>query len=36
MLEHVEKLRVLREDIDSGLRSLEAGKGQELDMNDVI
>ncbi len=36
MLHHVEKLRVLREDIDAGLRSLDAGEGQELDINDVL
>ena len=36
MLHHVEKLRVLRDDIEAGIRSLDAGKGQELDVNDVI
>jgi hypothetical protein len=36
MLEHVEKLRLLRDDIDAGIRSLDAGIGRELDMNDVI
>ena len=36
MLHHVEKLRLLRDDIDAGIRSLDADKGQELDVNDVI
>ena len=36
MLQHVETLRVLRDDVDAGTRSLDAGKGQELDMRDVI
>jgi hypothetical protein len=36
MLHHVEKLRVLREDIDAGVRSLDAGKGHELDLNDML
>ena len=36
VLHHVEKLRVLRADIDLGLRSLDARKGKELDMRDVI
>ncbi len=36
VLHHVEKLRALRADIDAGLRSLDAGKGKELDMRDVI
>ena len=36
VLYHVEKLRVLRADIDLGLRSLDAGEGKELDMRDVI
>jgi hypothetical protein len=35
VLHHVEKLRLLREDIDAGVRSLEAGKGSELDIRDV-
>jgi hypothetical protein len=36
VLSHVEKLRLLRDDIDAGVRSLDLGEGQELDMNDVI
>ena len=36
MLEHVEKLRLLRDDIDAGIRSLGAGSSRELDMDDVI
>jgi hypothetical protein len=36
VLQHVEKLRMLRDDIDSGIRSLDAGKGRELDVDDVI
>ena len=36
MLHHVEKLRELRRDIDAGVRSLDAGDGRELDINDVI
>jgi hypothetical protein len=36
VLHHVEKLRVLRVDIDAGLGSLEAGKGSEVDMRDVV
>jgi hypothetical protein len=36
VLHHVEKLRQLRDDIDAGVRSLDAGHGQELDMGDVI
>ena len=31
-----EKLRMLRDDIDEGMRPLDAGKGQELDIDDVI
>ena len=36
MLHHVDKLRALRADIDGALRSLGEGKGDELDINDVI
>ena len=32
LLTHVEKLRRLRADLDEGLRSLDAGEGQELDI----
>jgi len=36
ILSHVEKLRALRADIDAGMRSLDAGAGEELDIDDVI
>ena len=36
MLQHVEKLRLLRDDIDAGVRSLDAGKGSEVDMRGVV
>jgi len=36
MLQHVEKMRLLRDDIDAGVRSLDAGKGSEVDMRDVV
>ena len=36
VLNHVEKLRTLRVEVDAGIRSLDDGKGQELDMDDVI
>jgi hypothetical protein len=36
VLHHVEKLRLLRDDIDVGVQSLDAGRGQELDMDEVI
>jgi hypothetical protein len=36
VLQHVEKLRQLRNDLDAGVHSLDAGKGEELDMNDVL
>jgi len=36
MLAHVEKLRMLREDIDAGIAELDAGEGRELDINDVL
>ena len=36
VLNHVEKLRLLRADIDKGARSLDAGKGRELDIDDVL
>ena len=32
LLSHVEKLRQLREEIDKGIRSLEAGEGRPLDI----
>ena len=36
VLTHVQKLRLLRSDIDEGIRSLDAGEGRELDMRDVV
>jgi hypothetical protein len=33
LLSHVEKLRLLRDDIDSGIRSLDAGEGRPLDLD---
>jgi len=32
LLSHVEKLRQLRADIDKGIRSLDAGEGEPLDL----
>ena len=36
LLAHVEKLRALRADLQAGIDSLDAGRGQELDIGDVI
>lgn len=36
LLAHIEKLRALRTDLAAGLRSLDAGKGRELDIEEVI
>lgn len=36
LLAYAEKLRRLRADIDQGIRSLDAGLGRELDIEDVI
>ncbi len=36
LLSHVEKLRQLRSEIDKGIRSLDAGQGRELNIEDVI
>ena len=36
MLLHVEKLRLLRNDIDKGLRSLNAGKGKPVEIREVL
>ncbi|MGV1015554.1 MAG: hypothetical protein ACOYB4_11345 [Methyloceanibacter sp.] len=36
LLSHVEKLRLLRADIDAGLRSLDQGKGKSLDIEQFI
>jgi hypothetical protein len=36
LLSHVEKLRELRADIDKGIRSLDAGEGTPLDIEEFI
>jgi hypothetical protein len=36
LLSHVEKLCQLRAEIDKGIRSLDAGKGQPLDIEDFL
>lgn len=36
LLSHVEKLRKLRAEIDMGLRSLDAGEGKPLDIEEFI
>jgi hypothetical protein len=36
LLSHVEKLRRLRADMDKGVRSLDAGEGRELDIDEFI
>ena len=36
LLAHIRKLRRLRADINKGLRSLDAGKGRELDIEEVL
>jgi hypothetical protein len=36
LLEHVEKLRALRADLQAGIDSLDAGRNKERDIGDVI
>jgi hypothetical protein len=36
LLSHVEKLRTLRYEIDKGIRSLDAGEGAPLDIEEFI
>ena len=36
LLTHVEKLNALRADIDKGVRSLDAGKGRALNLEDFL
>jgi hypothetical protein len=36
LLSHVERLRQLREDLDKGIRSVDAGAGQPLDIDRFI
>ena len=36
LLSHVEKLTALRQEIDKGIQSLDAGKGSALSMEDFL
>ena len=36
LLSHVEKLRALREEVDKGIRSLDAGQGRESSVDDFL
>jgi hypothetical protein len=36
LLSHVEKLRRLREELDKGVRSLDAGKGTRFDLGKFV
>jgi len=36
LLSHVEKLRKLRSEVDRGMRSLDAGEGRRLDIDDFL
>ena len=36
LLAHIRKLRRLRADLEKGMRSLDAGKGRELDVEDFL
>jgi hypothetical protein len=36
LLAHVEKLNVLRAEVDKGIRSLDAGKGSTLNLEDFL
>ena len=36
LLSHVEKLRRLRADVEKGIRSLDAGEGKPLDIEDFL
>ena len=36
LLSHVEKLRQLREELDKGIRSLDAGEGRSLDVEKFL
>ena len=36
LLSHVEKLRALRRDVDAGIRSLDAGQGRLVDIEDFL
>lgn len=36
LLSHIEKLRQLRQEIDKGIRSLDAGEGKPLDIEEFM
>jgi len=36
LLDHVEKIRALRADLQAGVSSLDAGRGRSLDIKEVI
>jgi len=36
LLSHVEKLRWLRSEVDKGIRSLDAGEGKPLDIEEFV
>ena len=36
LLEHVEKIRALRADLQAGVDSLDAGKGRKIDIDEII
>lgn len=36
LLSHIEKLRQLRQEIDNGIRSLDAGEGKPLDIEEFL
>jgi hypothetical protein len=36
LLSHVEKLRSLREELDKGVRSLDAGMGEPVDIDEFV
>ena len=36
LLSHVEKLRLLRAEVDKGIRSLDAGEGRPLDIEEFL
>jgi hypothetical protein len=36
VLNHVEKLRSLRRDIDAGIHALDAGEGRDVDFDELI
>jgi hypothetical protein len=36
LMAHVQKVQRLREDLDRGIRSLDAGEGREIDFGDLL